>query len=148
YKLLANMYYQNHDYKEAYDNYVDGSLLQDSIYNADNSKIIYDMQTKYETNEKEKQNLLLKKQNELSEKTIKQQQLVSLFIGLILVLSVFFGYFIYKNLKKQRLANEVISRQKQEVENKSFIIEEKQKEILDSISYAKRLQQAMLPPQG
>ena len=36
-------------------------------------------------------------------------------------------------------------KQKEEVELKNLIIEEKQKEILDSIHYAKRIQFALLP---
>ena len=41
----------------------------------------------------------------------------------------------------------IIEHQKEEAENQKHVIEEKQKEILDSISYAKRLQEAILPPQ-
>ena len=35
--------------------------------------------------------------------------------------------------------------QKNEIENKNFLLEEKQKEILDSIHYAKRIQHTLLP---
>ncbi|MBK8368536.1 MAG: SpoIIE family protein phosphatase [Bacteroidetes bacterium] len=39
-----------------------------------------------------------------------------------------------------------ISNQKQIVEHQKELVQEKQKEIIDSITYAKRLQQAILPP--
>lgn len=42
---------------------------------------------------------------------------------------------------------EEISNQKKIVEHQKELVQEKQKEIIDSITYAKRLQQAILPPQ-
>jgi len=43
--------------------------------------------------------------------------------------------------------NNLIRQQKQEVENQKQHIEEKNKEIIDSINYAKRLQEAISPPE-
>ena len=48
----------------------------------------------------------------------------------------------YKN--KQR-ANVIISEQKATVEKQKHLVDEKQKEILDSIRYAKRIQISLLP---
>jgi serine phosphatase RsbU (regulator of sigma subunit) len=47
--------------------------------------------------------------------------------------------------KVQQRTIEVV-RQKQEVEKQKSLVEEKNKEVLDSITYAKRLQDAILPP--
>jgi hypothetical protein len=48
-------------------------------------------------------------------------------------------------LKFIKQQNQTIQKQKLEVESKNITIEEKQKEILDSIRYAKRIQSAHLP---
>lgn len=45
---------------------------------------------------------------------------------------------------KERTAEVV--KQKEEIESQKHLVEEKNKEIIDSINYAKRLQQAILPP--
>ena len=45
---------------------------------------------------------------------------------------------------QNRRANKIISSQKKLVEDKNLIIEEKQKEIIDSINYAKRIQYSLL----
>ena len=45
---------------------------------------------------------------------------------------------------QNRKANKIISSQKKLVEDKNQIIEEKQKEIIDSINYAKRIQYSLL----
>ncbi len=53
--------------------------------------------------------------------------------------------FLVYNFRKSDAANMQIEEQKAELEKQKEIIEEKQKEIVDSITYAKRLQQAILP---
>jgi len=54
--------------------------------------------------------------------------------GLVLVLAL----FILRGYKQKQKANEIIATQK-------HLVDEKQKEILDSIHYAKRIQTALLP---
>ena len=71
-KSISNAYYALGQYKLAYDFYRRGAEISDSLYNEENSEILYEMQTKYESNEKEKQNLILSSQNELNKKEIKQ----------------------------------------------------------------------------
>ena len=53
---------------------------------------------------------------------------------LVLVLAI----FIFRGYRQKQKANVLISEQKQ-------LIEEKQKDIIDSINYAKRIQQSQLP---
>ncbi|MDP2386397.1 MAG: tetratricopeptide repeat protein [Bacteroidota bacterium] len=86
---------------------------------------------------------------------IKQQKIVFYFIITGFLLALGFAFFIFKSLKKQRQANRIISKQKEQVEEKSVqihhqkeLLEEKQKEILDSIHYAKRIQNTLLAHKG
>ena len=75
------------------------------------------------------------------------------------VLLIIVGFYSFMkirvaNLKKseEKLKDEVkkrtaeISKQKDELENNKNIIEQKNKDIMDSIHYAKRIQSAILPP--
>lgn len=125
--------------------------VNDSIYNIESTKQLNELNTRYETDKKEKENQLLQIENDLSGKTIKQQKTIFYFIIIGIVILVAFTFFIFKSLKKQRKANHVISLQKREVEIKSHeiekqkhVIEEHQKETIDSINYAKRIQYALL----
>jgi stage II sporulation SpoE-like protein len=64
------------------------------------------------------------------------------------ILLAFYGItiaFLMYNFRKSDVANIIITEQKEELDKQKEIIEEKQKEIIDSITYAKRLQQAILP---
>jgi serine phosphatase RsbU (regulator of sigma subunit)/Tfp pilus assembly protein PilF len=76
----------------------------------------------------------------------KQKIIIYSVVGFSLLFAAL-AVVIFISLKRTRKANKIISDQKTEVEAKNHLIEEKQKEITDSINYARRLQQAILPPQ-
>ena len=52
---------------------------------------------------------------------------------------------IYRNLQQKKKANDKLQNAYVEIEVKSNLLEEKNKEVFDSINYAKRLQEAILP---
>jgi serine phosphatase RsbU (regulator of sigma subunit) len=52
---------------------------------------------------------------------------------------------IFRSNRQKQLANKIITQQKNEVEEQKHLVEEKNKEITDSINYAKRIQSAILP---
>lgn len=92
----------------------------------------------------EKENELLNSQKKLSEETIKRQKTFSVLIILALVMSLGLAFFILKNYRQQKLTNKIITEQKLLVEQQKQLVDLKQKEILDSIQYAGRIQKALL----
>ncbi len=93
--------------------------------------------------------LLNAKDSELSD----SKQTIVYFVLVIMVFLILV-FFVIRSNYLRKLTNktlsqqkEIIESQKSEVEAQKHLVEEKQKEILDSISYAKRLQEAILPPQ-
>ncbi|MFL5751886.1 MAG: SpoIIE family protein phosphatase [Bacteroidia bacterium] len=110
-------------------------------------------QKQKEASIKEKEIGLLNKEKEVQQKELKQKQtvisIVLVGLGLILV----FAFFLYRNIMQKKKANiilakqaEEITRQHEELEEKSRMIEEKNIETEQSILYAKRIQHAILPP--
>ncbi len=87
---------------------------------------------------------LLNSQKKLSEETIDQQKTISYFTVTGLIMASGLAFFIFKGLREQRKANKLISEQKSMVEQQKHLVEEHQKEILDSIHYAKRIQNTLL----
>jgi serine phosphatase RsbU (regulator of sigma subunit) len=75
---------------------------------------------------------------------VEQTKRYALYIGILILLA--FGYFISNRLKITRRQKAIIEKQKQEVVHQKELVDEKNKEILDSINYAKRIQTAILPP--
>jgi len=82
----------------------------------------------------------------------RAQQLLAVLIGSLLLLVLLgVAYRGYRQKKKANTElasrNDEITRQKEEIRHQKDIVEEKNKEITDSITYAQRLQQAILPPE-
>jgi len=138
YKYLAECNNAKGNYSEAYNLHKLYSIYKDSVLNENTDMQIETIKTEFETEKKEKENQLLQTQNQLSTETIKQQRITTYFIISGLLLALLLAFFIFRGLKQQRNANRIISEQK-------HLVEEKQKEILDSIHYAKRIQQSLLP---
>ncbi len=138
-------YYKNiGDYKNAY-NYISSySFLKDSLSTDEMYKKIAEADAKHKSEKKQKEIELLNKDNLIQKLKIdenKKQRNVFI-IGVICLL--FLLAYIYKQYIQKQKINELIVLQKKQVENKSSIIAQKQKEILDSINYAKRIQYAQL----
>jgi serine phosphatase RsbU (regulator of sigma subunit) len=149
---LATFYEEKKDYTNAYDYYKLYSEAKDSLLNKENSKLITEMNTKYTTEKKEKeiellkknediQNLeLVKKKNELSnQRTIS----ISIFSGFLLLMIVAILLFSRYHLKKK--ANDQLQSAFNLIEEKNIVIQKSNLMITDSITYAKRIQDAILP---
>ena len=65
YERLAQVYDNAHDYKNARDYYVKYMILRDSIYNAEKSKQVFELEAKYQSEKKEREilGLTLKEKN-------------------------------------------------------------------------------------
>ena len=128
--------------------------MRDSLFNIENTKASIARDLQYNFDKKALSDSIdFAKENEIKEVQIskqkaeikaKQNQQIALYSGLILVI-VFAGFMYnrFKITKKQKL---VIEEQKAIVESSHNLLEEKNKEITDSIQYAKRIQNAILPP--
>ena len=142
--LLSKIDSAKGNYAGAFEHYKQYIFYRDSISNEQNQQASLRSQFKYVYEKKE---AVLKEQQEKERVIVKEkhrfQQIViwSVVGGLILVIA--FSFFISRSLIQNRKANKIISSQKKIVEDKNHIIEEKQKEIIDSINYAKRIQQTL-----
>jgi serine phosphatase RsbU (regulator of sigma subunit) len=83
-----------------------------------------------------------------NEKRVSRQRnvmMISIFGGVIMAI---FLFFVYRSLKVKKETNRQLNESNQLIESQKELVEEKNKEITDSISYAKRLQKAILPTVG
>ncbi len=142
--ILKEIYESMGDHKTAlvyYEKYV---VLKDSLFNSESTAQMAEMQTKYETDKKESENKLLQEKNDSNAKTIKQQQYIGIAVGLICVLLIAFAVVIFRSNKQKQKANIELERKNHLIEKQKELVEEKQKEILDSIHYARRIQRTLL----
>lgn len=156
-KALARLDSAKGDYKQAFENYKLHVLYRDSLYNEETQKKTIQNQLTYDFEKKEAVAMAehkkeLENQQILSDEKSRKQKIVLLLISCFLILVLVFAGLIFRSLRitrKQKhiieLQKDLVEKQKQKVEEQKLIVEEKQKEIIDSITYARRIQQALLP---
>jgi serine phosphatase RsbU (regulator of sigma subunit)/Tfp pilus assembly protein PilF len=83
-----------------------------------------------------------RKQEEAYRKSVTL--IVSIGAAIVLLFFVILAYVMAKRYKEKKKSNQEIMRQRDELSIQKIIIEEKNKEITDSINYARRIQLAML----
>jgi len=137
YENLTAVYAKAGNYEKAYDFSQLFKILKDSLSGIESQKQINELDKRYQTEKKEKENQLLNTQLEIQQIQGKQQQFYLIISAVILVLVAFLSIVLYRQNKQKQRVN-----LKLEVKNK--IIEEQHKDIIDSINYAKRIQQAIL----
>src|ERR1035437_1787691 len=136
---LSDLYEKTNRYQLALEHYKKAMALKDTLFSAEKSKEITRKEMNYEFEKKEaKVKAEAEKQQAVAEAERKKQQVIlySVIGGLLIVL--LFAGFIFRALRITR-------KQKQIIEQQKKIVEDKQKEILDSIHYARRIQNAILP---
>ncbi len=139
-KSLSDIYKKSGKYKEALELYELHIMMRDSIMSEKSQKDVmkqemkhnYDKQKELDAKEYDKQ-IAVSAEREQNQKVIRNA------IAGSLVLVMVFAAFVFNRLRFTRNQNKVIEEQKN-------LVEGKQKEILASITYAKRLQEAILPP--
>lgn len=152
--FLSKVYSQIADYRQALDNYKLFVAMQDSLRNEENARALINSAYKYQyTKKAAADSVAHAKEKEISDARLtataaqlqlKRNQTYFLIAGLVLIF-VFAG-FIYNRFRITQQQKQIIELQKTEVEHQKDLVEEKNKEILDSITYAKRIQAAILPP--
>ncbi|HEY0030250.1 MAG TPA: tetratricopeptide repeat protein [Bacteroidia bacterium] len=151
-KSLHAIYKATGDYKQALEMHEAFSNIKDTILSEENRKGVLkkEIQYKYEKQSLADSLSYIQKQqlNELehtAQLDKEKNQRYFLYGGLIF--AVIIGSIALRGYQRKKRDNAIITSQKKEVELQKDIVEEKQKEIIDSISYAKRIQDAILPPE-
>jgi len=140
YVKLSDVYQEMKNFEKALEYTQLYGAMKDTIYNETSSRQIAEMETKYQTEEKEKTLQLQKLE-------LNKKQLVIYFVGTGLALMLLLAFFIYRGYRQKKKAHLIISLQKEEVVKQKHIVDEKNREMLDSINYARRIQDALLKEQ-
>lgn len=135
---LSKIYEGSNDYKLALEEYKNYSSYKDSLADTENKKQQLNIEALYNTEKNEKEITLLSKNNEIKEQEISKQKAIRYTISLILFFAIGLIFFVFKGYRDKKKANDIILKQKAEVETQK-------QEILDSINYARRIQESILP---
>ncbi|MCW9041237.1 MAG: tetratricopeptide repeat protein [Flavobacteriales bacterium] len=143
---LSELYEKNNKKELAFDFYKLFIQYRDSLLNEENTKASIEKEMQYLYEKKsvadslayEKEKALSKAEiaKQKAELKMKKNQQYALFGGLFLI--ILFSGFMYNRFR-------VTNKQKQIIESQKIVVEQKNTEIVDSIKYAKRIQNAILP---
>jgi tetratricopeptide (TPR) repeat protein len=128
--LIANELFQN---------------MNDSIYNVESSKQIAEMQTRFDTEKKTKEIDILTKDQKIKEDELNKHRLITLSLSIGGVLIFLLALLAIRGYIQKRRVSEQLTIKNEKIESAYTIIENHNKDIKDSIKYAKRIQEAILP---
>jgi serine phosphatase RsbU (regulator of sigma subunit)/Tfp pilus assembly protein PilF len=144
YNSISMSYYRMKHFENAYGYYQLHVKMKDSLNSTENTKQLNELEAKYESDNKEKEIKLLTSQKEVHELELSRKKaVIYIGIGFFALLVVFVG-FVLRAYGQKRKANLELDIKNHKIEVAYKIIEEKQKEIVDSINYAKRIQYTLL----
>ncbi|HPQ08831.1 MAG TPA: tetratricopeptide repeat protein [Bacteroidia bacterium] len=150
---LSQLYDTLGQYKLALEHFKKYIAARDTIESDKRIKEQSQLEARFEYEMKEMKAKAEQEKKEIALKSERKRNKIimnSLITGLILVL--IFSFYIWRSLsitKSQKeiieQAKDIIEKQKDEVEEQKRLVEIKNKDIMDSINYALRIQQAILP---
>lgn len=141
--ILKRIFLKQNKYKDAFEMYELEIKMKDSIHNEETQKATLKKQLQYDYEKKEavadaEHKSELKNQEIIATEKSRKQKLVIVFVIVGLIIVLLFAGYVFRSLKITR-------KQKLLIEKQKLIVELNQKEIIDSIHYARRIQQSLLP---
>ncbi len=144
--LLKQIYKIKGNYELSLKNYELYIQMRDSIYSQETRKASIRSQLKYEYEKKAvADSIKVAEEKKLTTLQLKQEENQRYFLYGGLLLTVVFGGFMFNRFRITKKQKNIIEDQKTLVEHQKNLVEVKQKEIMDSIRYAKRIQQSLMP---
>lgn len=146
YEGLSQVYEHTGDYKKSLEYYRKFTAIKDTMFNDLKSEQIAEMQEKYKAEQNEKEIMLLSKDKALAQSELEKANVLKrsftwgfVFAVIIGVLTIAFLFILWN---RYRLKTRITA----QLEEQNALIGMKNKEITDSIHYAKRIQESILPP--
>ena len=129
YSKFSELYTEKNDYKKALKYYKLYTEIKDSIFTDESGDKIAEMQTKYETEKKEKENEILKKDNDIQKLEIKKQQNLRNSLVAISILILILAFVIYARYRSKHRTNIILNQKNNLIEKKNKEFNKKNKEL-------------------
>lgn len=138
YLLLSEVFEKKGDYRNALYYHKKMKAITDTVYSLNKSTIVDEMKAQYESDKKQKEIEIL------HEKDLKNRVIIYSTVAGIVLLLLLVGLAFNRFWVKKK-ASEKLTLQNAEIQQQKEVIEAKNKSITDSIHYAKRIQDSLLP---
>ncbi|MCU0445416.1 MAG: tetratricopeptide repeat protein [Microscillaceae bacterium] len=114
-KILSEVYIQKNDFKQALDYFQKYTTLKDSLQGKENLEKIAQMQTFYELEKKEKENLALKQQQIEKNTIISNQRILMWIFGVFVFIQLVLLRLLYRANQSRTRANEELLEKNEEI---------------------------------
>ncbi len=152
YKWAALSDYQTGSTQKAFQHLQKHLQMKDSVFTNESQLAVANVEAMFQEEKQQMQIEMLNRKNALRESELRgkvqqiklqNKQKIGMLIALSIMAVLFF--FIWKGYKRKKKDNVLIVKHRDEMERQKTVVEEKNREIFESISYAKYLQEAILP---
>ncbi len=123
YLALTKIYKELHNFEKAFFYNEKYSSLHDTIFSQESNKALNEMQVKYESAKKEKENETLKHENDLNELKIEKQKsraliltIISILLFVLIILTVVLAIFIYNKYRYKQEINGILNDKNNQLE--------------------------------
>ncbi|CAN5307561.1 hypothetical protein BH09BAC5_BH09BAC5_15320 [soil metagenome] len=142
YEQLAVISFGQGKIEDAYNYRLLHEQYKDSVLNLESQQQLNELNSKFQSEKKSLEIESLKKEKEKNKSIADEKEFrnrLIFFFSILFIVSIgFYSILLYRKFKLAR-------KQKALIEIQKILVENKQKEILDSIHYAQRIQQSLLP---
>lgn len=149
YEGLSVLYKRKKDFKKALECAELFKIYSDSINREGNAEKLTEVELTYKFLEKQReQEIVQRAKDEVVQEQIKRQQLITWSAAGGGVLCLVILVMVYRIAQDRKRSNQKLQHFNREILEQKHVIEEKNKEITDSINYAERIQKALLNSEG
>ena len=146
YNVFSQIYESISDYKKSYEYFELYSNLNDSIFNMESARQIAELQTKFESEKKDKTIALLQADNKIKAVSLKKGKTERniyfiVFVFILLFLVVIISRYVFKTRTNKLLTEKgtEIERVNKELKEKNLLIKQQQLELEENINKQKKL---------
>lgn len=143
---LAVVYTARKEWEKATEAYQEYIIDRDSLYSLEKRDQIRELEKKYESERKSYEIRALQNEKKIQQEEIqiKDLQLELLSAGLLALALI--GFFGYRSYASNKQVKNLLQQQNLAMEENKMILEKRNKEFTDSLSYAKNIQLSLLTP--
>jgi len=138
YSNMAQVLAKKGDFEGAYQYELKYRAAKDSTLSSETNALMTEMAAKYD-NEKKEQRIALQ------ELEISDQKKMNILVIAVALFAVLLAVVMLRGYLSKKKANRQLQEKNEPIEHQKALVEEKNKDITDSIHYAQRIQRAILP---
>jgi serine phosphatase RsbU (regulator of sigma subunit) len=141
YGLYAKIHVKKNNFELAYAFLDKKAAVNDTLLLRNKNSLLIEMAEKYNSEKKDRENEVLRLKGE-------KHRLSAITLSVALALSAIIIFIVFLRYREKNSANKLLNQQNVSIAEQKKVIEEKHREITDSVHYAKKIQTVYLPPRS